>query len=207
MDVSSSSLPELVEIPEGCEDEELFDCIQATFESRGELPQIDINEDIAWILKVIIARGEDKAEILFHCGLIFLNPYVIVNANLLAQVMCYPSADAVTRRIKTWQPVQWDADEKVSVLNLYERGLDAKAWSVRQPPYDSSVFKTGAFRPMDQIPQRIPEINEIPVAKVKPSTVVNVPKMVERRFATKQLFERKQWQWEFNTDACEKSTI
>lgn len=205
------SLPDLTEIPEGLSDQDIFLFIENTFRvtKSSESAQFDVNEDIAWLLKVIIARGEDKSIILFHCGLIFLNPVVLLNANMLAHVMSYQSGDVITRRIKHWQQIQWETDEKLSVLNLYDSDLDPKTWSVRQPSQDTVFFKTGNFRPMYQIAQRIPEVNTVPLPKVKPPTLVNVTKMIERRFYTEPEPDRpysheEPVTWKFDTDAVHK---
>ena len=196
------SLPELREVPEDLDDEKVFEFIVSTFEeirSAPEPPQIDFNKDLAWLLKVIVTRATDKAAVLFQCGMIFLNPYVAFNASILSKTLGYSSADTVTRRTKTWTQASWDSEDKARLIAAYDPGCETKGWTVRIPPHDSVVFHLSVFKPMEQIEQRVPQINEIPAPVYKGPMIVNVDQIVARRKESAVIASVEPVRWKFDT--------
>ena len=201
------SLPELREVPEGFTDDQVVTFICESFErakSSDTGSSIEFSDALAWLLKIIITRAEDKAAVLFRCGLIFLNPFVAVNAATLANTMAYPSADPVTRQIKQWSQASWDADDRAKLLAMYDNTADVKAWAVRIPPQDSVVFRVSVFRPMEQIQQRVPEMEEVPGVPVRPPMQVNVERVGSHQFQRKEVANVPPFVWVFDTEAAVK---
>ena len=200
---SSMSLPELRDVPEGMSDDDVFLFMTHTFQEINKLqdpPQIEFNDALAWILKIIVTRAEDKAMTLFKCGLVFLNPFVLVNSAILANVLAYPSAEAVNRRLKIWPHAAWDIEERARILVLYDPIADVKSWVAKQPPPDSVVFRISVFRPMEQIQQRVPELNDIPAAQYKYPMQVNIDRVWRRRLEVQRVANTRPFVWTFDTE-------
>jgi hypothetical protein len=195
------SLPDLIEIPEGLPDDEVFEYIADYFgelHSQDPARVMDFTECISWVLRVVIARGDDKASILFRLGIILLNPLLMINNSRLSLVLAFFSPETIARRMKNWPAANWSAEDKQCLLNAYERDIDPKPWAVKEPPNDSVFFKAGGFRPMEQIRQRVPELNEIPPPIVKPPRVIHCANVVARRFHREVQVTQAPAKWEFD---------
>jgi hypothetical protein len=201
-------LPDLKDIPEGLSDGQVLEFILTCFREQQESAgsALEFTSCIGWILKLVMTRGEEKAMLLFRCGIILLNPYVAINYGLLSKTLSLP-VEAVSRKVKPWPVADWDTEEKQGLLNLYEKGLEAKAWTVRKPPTDSVFFRFAVFRPMEQIPQRVPEVNEIPPAPYRPGKLLNIERIRSRRHCSEVIMSEAPKTWTFNEEPMVKLDI
>jgi hypothetical protein len=200
-------LPPLRDIPEALSDSDLLQLMKETFKALRESPPphpVDFTPCVQWILQLVIVRGEDKANLLFHAGIILLNPIVAINAAVLGAILSM-TPESVTRKLKVWPAVPWDNDEKLALLNVYDRESDPRGWSIRQPPPDSVFFRFAlsgsmapVFRPMEQIMQRIPEVNKIPPPPYMQPSILNLSGIRSRRFETKVIRSEAPVVWTFD---------
>jgi hypothetical protein len=179
-------LPELRDVPEDFDDTALLAFITSGFhqlkESQPAAPPIfDFPGALAWLFKLVLTRAEDKAEVLFRCGIILLNPMAAICPQVLSKVLAC-SSETVLRKVKGWPPANWDSDARSALLNMYDTRADQKNWVFRLPPKDSVFYRTQnwVFRPMEQVRQRIPEANAFPTTPVAPVMVLNPVRLRSR---------------------------
>jgi hypothetical protein len=155
--MSFYGFPSLSEVPEGLHDDTVSDYILDYFSGiydRDATRSLDFTVCLHWILQIIIARGEDKANLLFRLGIILLNPFLLVNPSLLSRGLCFFSPRAIEKRMKNWPTVTWSDEYKQGVLDLYEADLDPDLWTVKEPPETCVFFNCDGFNSMEQMRQR-----------------------------------------------------
>jgi hypothetical protein len=152
-----SDFPSLSEVPEGLHDDEVSDYILDYFSdihTHDPTRALDFTVCLTWILQIIIARGADKAYLLFRIGIILLNPFLLVNPTLMSRALGFFSPRAIEKRMKSWPTVTWSDEDTQTVLDLYETGLDPDLWAVKEPPTSCVFFNCDGFSAMEQIRQR-----------------------------------------------------
>jgi hypothetical protein len=199
-------LPELRDVPEGFDDTALLAFITSGFHTLKESqptapPVFDFPGALTWLFKLVLTRAEDKALVLYRCGIVLLNPVAAISPPILSKVLAC-SSETVSRKVKGWTPANWDNDAKQALLSMYEVGVDPKNWVFRMPPRDSVFFRTQnlVFRPMEQIKQRVPEANEIPPAPMRPPMLLNRESLRTKKFATEVNISVAPITWTFNLE-------
>jgi hypothetical protein len=197
-------LPELRDVPEGLDDAALIAFIAGGFhtlkESQpGAPPVFDFPGAISWLFKIVLTRADDKAQVLYRCGIVLLNPVAAISPGVLSKVFAC-SSETVSRKVKGWAAANWDTDAKQALLSLYDRAADSKNWVFRVPPRDSVFYRFSVFRPMEQIRQRVPEANALPPPPRRSPMLLNLDRLRARGFTTGAVASVRPEQWAFNPE-------